>query len=131
MWRRLGILSVLLLCLSGFIPTVWACASMEQHADCCPPGHPPCDTDKSPLSAGFTAAACCVAQPAPTQVTASISIQKDHALNDGPELSDPIGIIESRLRADRTQRIRAPIYLYPFMGSDQQQLYLQTARLRL
>lgn len=130
MSRRLGILSVLLLCLAGFAPSIWACAAMEQREDCCPPGHPPCDGGKVPASTGVTTAACCASQPAPTQSVASLGVQEEHVLSGSPPAGGWRGI-PSVSDADRVQRIRAPVYVLSPGGSNQQELYLQTGRLRL
>jgi hypothetical protein len=130
MSRRLGVLAVLLLCLAGFAPSIWACAAMEQHRDCCPPGQPPCDTGKAPLSTGMTAAACCSAQLAAAQPAASLSVEKEHVLSGSPPTGGWQGI-STVADATRAYSIRSPKYSHFLARNNQQQLYLQTGRLRL
>lgn len=128
MSRRFGVLAVLLLCLAGFAPSIWACAAMEQHRDCCPPGQPPCGTGKVPLSTGVTETACCSAQVAPAQRVASLGIEKEHVL--GGALPTGWQGMASVSEADRAQTVRSSINP-DLRRESSQQLYLQTGRLRL
>jgi hypothetical protein len=139
--RRLGILGVFLFSLSGFIPAAWACAVMAQRTDCCP-DHRPCDTDRIPVSASLGNATCCNAQ-APTRTVGSISVQKKDAHTAAPYPNrwpnhwpdhwpdQWAGLAGIHAPSARTQRMRAPVTFDPRSGTDQQQLYLQTGRLRL
>jgi hypothetical protein len=129
MSRRLGLLAVLLLCLAGFAPSIWACAAMEQqHQDCCPPGQPPCG--KPPLSTGVTETACCSAQVAPTQQVASLVKVKGQVLGGAPPTYGWQGIA-SVSKVDRATAVRSSINSDLRPENNQQQLYLQTGRLRL
>jgi hypothetical protein len=136
--RRLGILGVFLFSLSGFIPAAWACAVLAPLSDCCP-DHKPCDTGRVPVSVGLSNAACCNAQPAPARVCTSVNVQKEDAAMAGPhpgqwpdQWTDQwIGLAQAHALSARTQRMRAPVTFDPLSGNDQQQLYLQTGRLRL
>jgi len=130
MSSRLSILAVLLLCICGFAPSIWACAAMEQHRDCCPPEQAPCDTGEAPLSTGVTVPACCTAQVAPTQAEASLRVEKEHALSSDP----PTDAWRSFLPPASPRlllSVRSPLRVYLLAGSHQQQIYLQTGRLRL
>lgn len=131
MSRRLGVLALLLLCLTGFAPSIWACTAMEQHRDCCPPGHSPCDLGKAPPSlTGLAAAACCTSQSTPTQSAASPRTQEEPTLSANP----PTGgaqRVASVPDAERAQRVDVSLHLRFLTEPDQQQIYLQTGRLRL
>jgi hypothetical protein len=129
MLRRLSILGVLLLSLTGFVPAALACAVMAQHMDCCPPDQT-CETDQGPAWTDNTALACCdaVSNRAPTVAAVSVEIKKYSQDLPPPEFpgAHP-GVITSRgppqyLRSD------APLFVF---SPDRQDLYLQTGRLRL
>lgn len=130
MLRRLATLSVLLISLSGVIPAAMACALIMQGADCCPQERP-CDTDGAPAVVVSIDAPCCMAQPAPTRSTATVSVQSDRRFADSPVPdhfvapafefpSSPPPLDERTVSA-----AASPIQI------DQQQIYLRTGRLRL
>jgi hypothetical protein len=129
MLRRLGILSVLLLSLSGFIPAALACAVMAQHMDCCPPDQG-CETDQGPTWTDNTALACCdaVSSPAPAAVAVTVEIKKYSQELPPPAFSGAHpGFITLR---GPPQYLRPEVSLFA-SPPDRQDLYLQTARLRL
>jgi len=129
MLRRLSILSVLLLTLSGFVPAALACAMMAQQMDCCPPDAA-CETDQGPAWTDNTGLACCdvVSSRAPTVLAASVEIKKYSQDLPPPEFpgAHP-GHITPR-GPPQNSRFDAPLFVFP---SDEQDLYLQTGRLRL
>jgi hypothetical protein len=129
MLRRLGILSVLLLTLSGFVPAALACALMAQQMDCCPPDQP-CETNQRPAWTDSTGLACCeaVSSPAPTVTAVSVEIKKYSQDLPPPEFpgAHP-GYVTSR-GPPRYLRLDVLHFALP---PDRQDLYLQTGRLRL
>jgi hypothetical protein len=130
MLRRLAILGVLLLGLSGFVPAALACAMMTQQQDCCPPGHS-CATDEGPAWTDGAALACCDAVPnrAPAAVAASVEVKK-HVSQDLPPPEFPgahPGGIASR-GPPRFTFDSVVSFAFPPVRQD---LYLRTGRLRL
>jgi hypothetical protein len=129
MLRRLSILGVLLLSLAGFIPAALACAVMAQHMDCCPPDQT-CETNQGPAWTDNTALACCdaVSSHAPTAAVVSLEIKKYSQDLPPPEFpgAHP-GVITSRGPPQYSRPDASQFALPP----DQQDLYLQTGRLRL
>lgn len=129
MLRRLSILGVLLLSLSGFVPAALACAMMAQQMDCCPPGAA-CETDQGPAWTDNTGLACCdaVSSRAPTAMAVSVEIKKYSQDLPPPEFpgAHP-GSIASR-GPPLYARTNASLFAFP---PDRQDLYLQTGRLRL
>src|SRR5882757_1205616 len=122
MLRRFGILCVLLLGLSGYHSSGWACAAMGEN--CCPAGAPPCGTQQMPSAAGLEQA-CCAGQIAAVQAFAAVSVHEQDALG-APSHSDP--------QASATEfRIATGARFYPILFSpkshraiEQQLLYLRT-----
>lgn len=131
MLRRLAILSVLLLGLSGFVPAALACAMMAQQMDCCPPDHS-CDTDRAPAWSDGAGLACCdaVTTRAPAATAAAVEIKKYH----GKELPPPQfpgahpGGIASRGPPRSADRPDVSLSTFP---PGRQDTYLRTGRLRL
>jgi hypothetical protein len=128
MFRRLAILGVLLLSLSGFVPAALACAVMAQHMDCCPPGQD-CETGQGPVWTD-TALACCdaVSAPAATAVVVSVEIKKYSQDLPQPEFpgAHP-GVIAARGPPQYSRPDLSVVACPP----DRQDIYLQTGRLRL
>jgi hypothetical protein len=129
MLRRLGILAVLLLSLSGFVPAALACAVMAQQMDCCPPDQA-CQTDQGPAWTDNTGLACCevVASRAPTAVAVSVEIKK-HS-QDLPPPDFP-GAHPGYIAARGPPQYSPPGAALVAIPSDRQDLYLRTGRLRL
>ena len=129
MLRRLAILGVLLLSLSGFVPAVLACAAMAQQMDCCPPERP-CEANHAPLWTDSTGLACCeaVSSHAPAAVTVSAEIKKYIQDLPPPKFSGAYpGCVASR----GPPRVAQPDPVLLAFPADRQDIYLQTGRLRL
>ena len=129
MLRRLSILGVLLLTLSGFVPAAMACAMMAQQMDCCPPDAT-CEADQEPSWTDSTGLACCdvMSTRAPTAVVSAVEIKKYSQDLPPPEFpgAHPGGIASRG--PPQNPRFDAPLFVFP---PDRQDLYLQTGRLRL
>jgi hypothetical protein len=129
MLRRLTILGVLLLSLSGFIPAALACAVMAQQMDCCPPDQT-CETNQLPAWTDSAGLACCDAESnrSPAAVAVSAEIKKYSQDLPPPEFpgAHP-GYIASR-GPPQHSRVDAATFAFPWHRQD---LYLQTGRLRL
>lgn len=129
MLRRLAILGVLLLSLSGFIPAALACAVMAQHMDCCPPDQG-CETSQGPTWTDSTGLACCeaVATRAPAAVAVSVEIKKYSQELPPPEFPGAHPGFVTLRGPPQYSRPDAALFAFP---PNRQDLYLQTARLRL
>ena len=129
MLRRLAILGVLLLSLSGFVPAALACAMMAQQMDCCPPDAP-CEANQRPAWTDSTGLACCevVSSRTPTAMAVSVEIKKYSQDLPPPEFpgAHPGGIASRG--PPQHSRFDAPLFVFP---PDRQDLYLRTGRLRL
>lgn len=129
MFRRLAMLGVLLLSLSGFVPAALACAMMAQQMDCCPPDHS-CDTDQGPAWTDGAGLACCDAMSSrpPAAVATSVEINK-YSSQDLPPPEFPgahPGCIAPR-GPPRSSHADVSLSFSP----GRQHTYLQTGRLRL
>lgn len=129
MLRRVAILGVLLLSLTGFVPAALACAMMAQQMDCCPPDQT-CETNQGPAWTDGAGLACCevVSNRAPMATAISVEIKKYSQDLPPPEFpgAHP-GCIASR-GPPQYSRPEASLFAFP---PDRQDLYLQTGRLRL
>lgn len=130
MLRRLGILGILVLSLSGFVPVAWACAAAVQQMDCCPADQP-CDEEDVPESFGSDVAACCSVQPSPAQAAVATVSQKESSFEHEPTPDQWVvaaGAVSQACSMPALDRHAKPI---PSLKSNQQQIYLLTGRLRL
>lgn len=125
MLRRLATLSVLLLSLSGVIPTALACAPSVQ-APCCPADLP---HDSTPQV--YKDGPCCVVDVGSPSIAAVI-LEAERRVTDVPSPDQPSALPTNALaavefasdRANTSNRVSPPAF-------DQQQVYLLTGRLRL
>lgn len=122
MLRRLATLSVLLLSLSGVIPTALACAPGVQ-ATCCPVG--------SSTPRVYNEGPCCVAEVGSDSIAAAI-LEAEPRVTDIPSPDQPnilptSAAAPSEIAATRTTA--SNIVSHPDLH--QQQIYLLTGRLRL
>lgn len=130
MLRRIGILGVLLLALSGFVPAAWACAEMAQQMDCCPADQPFDDADAA-SSVVAESGPCCDLEPTPTRsVLAFVSQKEDRSAKDCvPDHLAPVSFSTQAAASAYRRCTRAgPV---PALHNNHQQTYLLTGRLRL
>lgn len=130
MLRRLALLCVLLLGLSGVLPAAVACAFTAPSTDCCPQGQP-CETEKTVTRVITAGGPCCNAQPAPTRSTVAAQGQGDRRFGDVP-VPDHAAAPASDLPSSFTSLHEPTAFVAaPLTRIDQQQIYLRTGRLRL
>jgi hypothetical protein len=128
MLRRLSILGVLLLSLSGFVPAALACAMMAQQMDCCPPDAV-CETDQAPAWTDSAGLACCdvASSRTPAAVAATVEIKKYS--QDLPAQEFPGANPGKNSPRGPPHYSRADTFFaFP---PDRQDTYLRTGRLRL
>lgn len=128
MLRRLATLCALLLSLSGVIPGAVAYASQTQNRDCCSQSGP-CSTEADFSIAASDTPSCCLAQPVPSDSTVAFAIQSDRRAADvpAPDAATALDFPNTVpfLQTSHTGTVATPI------RTNQQQIYLHTARLRL
>lgn len=130
MLRRLAILTVLLVGLSGLVPAALACATMAQQMDCCPPDHT-CETEQGSTLTDGTGLVCCeaVSTRFPAATVASVEIKK-YSSQDLPPPDFP-GAHPGGI-ASRGPPVASRSYPSQFISpTGRQDVYLQTGRLRL
>lgn len=129
MLRRLATLSVLLLSLSGVIPTALACAPVVQAA-CCP-----ADLPENPAGASasriYNDGPCCVAEVRSESIAAAV-LEAEPRVTDLPSSDQPNVLPTNAAAASEIASTRTTTSntVSP-PGLHQQQVYLLTGRLRL
>jgi hypothetical protein len=130
MLRRLAILSVFLLSLSGVVPAAVACALFLQGADCCPSGQP-CEPAGTPTIIVSNGAPCCAVAPAPMRSVAAVSSQNDRRADNLPAPDHWVVLAHEFPDIDPSPMELTVFPLALPRQLDQQQTYLLTGRLRL
>lgn len=129
MLRRLVTLSVLLLSLSGVIPTAFACAPSAQ-GPCCPADLPR-DSTGGPAPPAYNDGPCCFVDAASPRIAAA-TLEAERRVTELPSPEQPSALPTSAIgatefvagRATLSNRVSPP-------ELDQQLVYLLTGRLRL
>lgn len=130
MLRRVGILGVLLLALSGFVPAAWVCAEMTQQMDCCPPDQP-CDEADAAPSVAAESGLCCDFESTPTRSVPVFASQKEDRSAKAPSPDYLAAASFASPQTISTFGGLARIHTPPLLDNNQQQTYLLTGRLRL
>lgn len=130
MLRRVGILGILLLALSGFVPAAWACAEAAQQMDCCPADQP-CDEANATPSVVAESGLCCDLESTPTRSALAFASQKEDRSAKAPVPDHAVAISFASPQAVSAYRRWTRIGPVPAQHNNQQQTYLLTGRLRL
>lgn len=128
MLRRLAALSVLLLSLSGVMPTALACAPSVQAA-CCPAGVPHDPTGGAAPHA-YSDGPCCVAEVGSESIAAAV-LEAEPRVTDLPSPDQPSVLPTSAVAASDFASSRATTSNVVSRPDIHQQVYLLTGRLRL